>query len=59
MCGIVGIHGAQESEWIDRMNQIQFHRGPDGEGSYRDHSCELSLAMRRLSIVDHEGGVSP
>ncbi len=38
------------------LNRI-YKRGPDGEGRY----CEqgLTLAMRRLSIIDIEGGVQP
>lgn len=59
MCGIVGIHGQQPSEWIDRMNTLQFHRGPDDGGVYRDNKRELSMAMRRLSILDVDGGNQP
>ncbi len=33
------------------------HRGPDGEGVY--HSGSLSIGMRRLSVIDIEGGSQP
>ncbi len=59
MCGIVGIVGAQEPGWVDDMNEIQFHRGPDDSGVYRDPTMNVSLAMRRLSIVDINDGHQP
>jgi len=59
MCGIVGIHGRQEDAWLDAMNLSQRHRGPDGEGSFRDRPNNLALAMRRLAIIDVDGGVQP
>jgi asparagine synthase (glutamine-hydrolysing) len=59
MCGIVGIVGSQEPEWIEAMNGAIVHRGPDGAGVFRDREGELALAMRRLAIVDIEGGAQP
>jgi asparagine synthase (glutamine-hydrolysing) len=59
MCGIVGIHGAQDPQWIKSMNHAQNHRGPDDSGSYWDPATSLSLSMRRLSIIDHTGGHQP
>ena len=35
MCGIVGIAGPQEPEWLEAMNGLQAHRGPDDAGIYR------------------------
>lgn len=35
------------------------HRGPDDQGVYVDPDCELSLAARRLSIIDVAGGHQP
>jgi asparagine synthase (glutamine-hydrolysing) len=35
------------------------HRGPDGEGSWVDSENSLFMGHRRLSIVDHSGGVQP
>jgi asparagine synthase (glutamine-hydrolysing) len=59
MCGVVGIHGPQEPSWIEMMNASILHRGPDDEGYYRDPQRQLSLAMRRLAIVDLAGGHQP
>ena len=59
MCGIVGIHGAQEDGWIEQMNAIQRHRGPDGSGLFRDRVADIALSMRRLAIVDIVGGQQP
>ncbi len=57
MCGIVGILGPQEDSWLDAMNGIQRHRGPDDSGVFRDR--DVALAMRRLAIVDIAGGAQP
>ncbi len=59
MCGIAGIHGPQEDAWIGAMNALQIYRGPDGSGLFRDRDASLSLAMRRLAIIDPDGGVQP
>jgi asparagine synthase (glutamine-hydrolysing) len=59
MCGIVGIAGPQETGWIERMNAIQIHRGPDDDGVFRDPHAGVSLAMRRLAILDIAGGQQP
>ncbi|HEY0077434.1 MAG TPA: asparagine synthase (glutamine-hydrolyzing) [Pyrinomonadaceae bacterium] len=62
MCGIVGIVGRQETAWLSALNRVQTHRGPDDFGEYRDASAtatEVALAMRRLSILDLEGGHQP
>lgn len=59
MCGIVGMAGKQEAAWLWAMNASQTHRGPDDSGEYRDAACEVALAMRRLSILDLEGGHQP
>ncbi|MBO8244221.1 asparagine synthase (glutamine-hydrolyzing) [Prochlorococcus marinus XMU1411] len=58
MCGIVGLIGSQSGNWINEMNDAQYHRGPDEDGLYSDGD-EISLAMRRLSIMDIEGGSQP
>lgn len=57
MCGIVGILGRQEPDWIFRMNDSIWHRGPDGEGVFQE--IDISLAMRRLAIIDFDGGNQP
>lgn len=59
MCGIVGIHGPQEPEWIEAMNRRLVYRGPDDQSVYIDSDAGLALAMRRLSILDLAGGTQP
>ena len=59
MCGIVGIAGQHEPSWVQRMNQTITHRGPDDHGEYRSPNGSVSLAMRRLSILDLEHGHQP
>lgn len=59
MCGIVGIVGPQYRDEISRVNDSQRHRGPDDEGYRYFDDVKLALAMRRLSIVDIEGGHQP
>ncbi len=39
------------------MQNKQLHRGPDGAGEF--FSEHIGLAMRRLSIIDLEGGGQP
>ena len=62
MCGIVGIFdltGQREidAELLHRMNETQFHRGPDEGGVYRDTG--MGLGHRRLSIIDLSTGQQP
>jgi len=61
MCGIVGIYdrsGAPVCEdLLARMTGIIRHRGPDGEGSFT--APGVGIAMRRLSIIDLQGGAQP
>ena len=59
MCGIVGIAGRHEVEWIRRMNSTIIYRGPDDQGEYQSPDGMVSLAMRRLSIIDLQGGHQP
>ena len=51
--------GKQEAAWLPSMNRVQTHRGPDDFGEYRDTESEVSLAVRRLSILDLAGGHQP
>src|SRR5438034_9111957 len=60
MCGICGIAGgdpARARELVQRMCGSMVHRGPDDEGSVR--LGDVTLGMRRLSIIDIEGGHQP
>jgi asparagine synthase (glutamine-hydrolysing) len=59
MCGIASILSTDPSRHaaMSRMLHALRHRGPDGEGTYRDEF--VSLGHRRLSIIDLEGGKQP
>lgn len=62
MCGISGIVSKnilRDSDIADiqEMNSALYHRGPDSEGFYRGGN--ISLAMRRLKIIDLAGGDQP
>ncbi len=62
MCGIVGIvdfatgHSVDKSD-IERMCNTIVHRGPDDVGTYSD--ANVGIGMRRLSIIDVDGGRQP
>jgi asparagine synthase (glutamine-hydrolysing) len=62
MCGICGIATRsglrdQHKEHLNRMSRALEHRGPDGYGEHVDG--HVALAMRRLAIIDLEGGWQP
>ncbi|KQC04408.1 MAG: asparagine synthase [Methanoculleus sp. SDB] len=62
MCGIAGhfaMSGGEPDEMlVRRMSGRLVHRGPDGEGFFRDG--RIALAHRRLSIIDlSEHAVQP
>lgn len=62
MCGITGFYHCGHSEEagreiIGRMLAAIRHRGPDDEGVYANH--EVTLGVRRLSIIDVEGSHQP
>jgi asparagine synthase (glutamine-hydrolysing) len=59
MCGIFGFSGFFEKGLLDRMGDSLAHRGPDGRGSYEDEWHRFSMGMRRLSIIDLDGGWQP
>lgn len=59
MCGIVGFCGFNDPLLLDKMNNSLIHRGPDDRGIFIDEHNKVSLAMRRLSIIDIESGQQP
>lgn len=59
MCGIFGFSGFVDKGLLARMGRSLVHRGPDGEGFYEDEPHRFSMGMRRLSIIDLEGGWQP
>jgi asparagine synthase (glutamine-hydrolysing) len=56
VCGIAGFTG-QDRVLLDRMLASIVHRGPDGEGV--DVGPHFSIGMRRLAIIDVDGGDQP
>ena len=62
MCGIAGFlhfdrERAADRRVLERMTRTLVHRGPDDEGFYADGP--VALGMRRLRIIDLEGGRQP
>lgn len=60
MCGITGFVSLGSSlsrETLQRMNDVIWRRGPDGEGFLQ--RGPIGLAMRRLAIIDLSGGQQP
>lgn len=66
MCGIAGFYNSDgrysvnEKYWeniLDKMNEVQKHRGPDDEGNLITPKC--GLAHVRLSIIDIDNGHQP
>lgn len=57
MCGIFGFTGFQQNGLLQRMGDVIVHRGPDGAGYFEQDG--FSMGMRRLSIIDLEGGTQP
>lgn len=57
VCGITGFWGPPNSGLLKRMADSLRHRGPDDEGFFETDF--VSLAHRRLSIIDIAGGHQP
>ncbi len=59
MCGIAGVlnKGSDGTRLVHSMTDCIIHRGPDDEGHYVDDN--VAIGMRRLSIIDLEGGKQP
>ena len=57
MCGLGGMLGAPDEGVLHRINRLQRHRGPDGEGVWSDD--RVGLAHTRLAILDLDGGPQP
>ena len=61
MCGIAGIIRWNNQPVVEHeirsMCRMMVHRGPDEEGIYVGDG--VALGMRRLSIIDLEGGQQP
>jgi asparagine synthase (glutamine-hydrolysing) len=65
MCGIAGVLSLSLGQIpnlksrLVAMNQLQHHRGPDGEGIWQHPRQYVGLAHRRLSIIDLDAGNQP
>lgn len=65
MCGVAGIfeygttEGRVEAQVLRRMQETLVHRGPDGAGQWISPDRRVGLAMRRLAILDLDGGAQP
>ena len=60
ICGVVAMEGQLDpavAEALPAMTRALRHRGPDGEGLYRDERA--ALGHRRLAIIDRAGGTQP
>lgn len=62
MCGIYGIFSRDRnltlaSAGLDAMGRAMIHRGPDDQGEFI--SNDIAFGMRRLSIIDVDGGHQP
>jgi Glutamine amidotransferase domain len=61
ICGVVQVGGEPRElvspEQLDAMTDVMTHRGPNDRGTYA--SPGIALGVRRLSIVDVEGGHQP
>jgi asparagine synthase (glutamine-hydrolysing) len=62
MCGIVGFFDTRAGSTPDRallarMNGVQSHRGPDGDGEFFGDG--VALGHRRLAIIDLASGQQP
>lgn len=65
MCSISGIYSVNKKP-IDRihsylqvMNDLQHHRGPDGDGTWVYKDATVGFAHRRLAIIDLDTGDQP
>jgi asparagine synthase (glutamine-hydrolysing) len=57
MCGIYGFVGDCPPGLMQAMDASLVHRGPDDSGVWSDGRC--AIGMRRLSIIDLDGGRQP
>src|SRR3954465_1680392 len=59
MCGISGSVRDPDGSIAAAMSVALRHRGPDDDGLYVDREQGVSLAARRLSIIDLDRGHQP
>lgn len=64
MCGIIGCvsNNRLDRSLVDKLQVIQFHRGPDGHGQFFEKVSEfqwVNFLHQRLSIIDLSDGIQP
>lgn len=62
IAGLISLKGGRISgleKKLNVMNDLQAHRGPDGQGVWMRQDESVGLAHRRLSIIDIAGGQQP
>jgi asparagine synthase (glutamine-hydrolysing) len=57
ICGIISYGSLPDLKLLQRMMARLGHRGPDGNGYYRDQ--KVALGHTRLAIIDTAGGAQP
>lgn len=63
MCGIAGVflprHATGVEADLDKMLQVQRHRGPDGDSRYVSDDRRYQACFSRLAIIDLQTGQQP
>lgn len=60
MCGIFGAVGYEITpSALERVLRMLQHRGPDGQGLFKDERAGVTLAHTRLSVIDLLTGSQP
>lgn len=60
MCGILGHLGEVEPRQFHIALERLIHRGPDGQGIWKDENWPMTLGHRRLAIIDtSDAGAQP
>jgi len=57
MCGIAGFHNFRDDTLLRAMTERLRHRGPDSDGFFTAET--VGLGMRRLAVIDVDGGAQP
>jgi len=58
MCGILGVMGRKDKEYVQQLSKRMTHRGPDESGIYVSESGYI-ITHERLSIIDLKTGRQP
>lgn len=58
MCGIAGLSGSFPPVLVEHLAAALAHRGPDGNGTFRDERWDVGLAHTRLAVIDTSTGAA-